>query len=495
MSERERVRNSCAWAGLPEVFGGDFGGGFQMDGIFGGAFGGARQPISQAWTMIDNLAMAPVTMQYMALSYAYLTFGVIQTLIDEPVDDAFKGGLVIDVPEWDDPDDIRRLQRRMRSMRVVHAFKQGLKWARLFGGGGLVIVTEQDPTTPFDAEAIKEGDPLMFLPCDRWELTVPRIEQNGYTIPGQNYRYYSEILDWSRVIRMKGREAPSRIRNLLQGWGMSELERCMRDINSFYKLQTVIYGLIDEAKVDVIKLRDLNSQFGSMKGLQAMLARVMIANQVKGNSNALLLDLEDEYEMKTQAFSGLADLMLEARINLAGAARMPVNKLFGLAATGFASGEDAMENYNQMVESDIREPAGPLLDEVIALVCRAEFGYVPDFDVGFKPMRTVDPEAEERIKKSKQERIMQLRQADQVSGKEADEILHKEDLLDIDTEVGQGLREPAPMNPGDPDAQSEGEEQGKKAADEKAKNAREKAEWLAREARRGSYARAMRRAA
>jgi hypothetical protein len=164
-------------------------------------------------------------------------------------------------------------------------------------------------------------------------------------------------------------------------------------------------------------------------------------NLIKNYKNAVVMDKNDEYEQKTLAFSGLADLFEQFRINLAGALRIPVNKLFGQSATGFASGEDAMENYNALVESDIREPSGPLIDDIISLRCIQEFGYVPDFTVEFHPLRIVDPVQEEVIKASKQKRTLDLRQADQITGREADDILHQEGLLSIDTEVGAGVRE------------------------------------------------------
>ena len=411
--------------------------------FIGGPGSGGYQQIAQPDTFIQGMAAAPFTLQMMALNFGYMSYGLAQTLIDQPVDDAFKGGLIIKMPELD-AEDIQRLHKRMTRARALHSMKQGLKWARLFGGAGLIIATDQDPTTPLEAQQLAtEGSALRLLPADRWELTVPRITSNGFAFPAP-YQYYSETLDWSRVIRISGREAPSRVRNLLQGWGMSELERCLREIQSYIKFQTVVFELVDEGKIDVYRLNELNNMLESAGGTQAAVLRVQMANLIKNYKNAVVLDKEDEYEQKTLTFGGLADICEQFRINLAGALRIPVNKLFGQSATGFASGEDAMENYNALVESDIREPSMPMIEDVIGLFCWQEFGYVPDFTAEFHPLRIVDPVAEEQIKTSKQARILALRSADQITGKEADDILHQEGLLSIDTEVGLGVREPAP---------------------------------------------------
>lgn len=486
-----RLKNS--YAGLVAGLGSEFYSPFSWAPGSGG-----YQQIAQPQTWIEGMAASPFTLQMMALNFGYMTYGLAQTLIDQPVDDAFKGGLIIKIPELD-AEDIARLHRRMRKARAIASTKQGIKWGRLFGGGGLIIVTDQDATTPLDPAALAEpGSALSLLPFDLWEVTSPRISTNGLAYPAP-YQYYNQTLDWSRVIRIMGRPAPSRVRPLLMGWGMSELERCMREIQSYQKFQTVVFELVDEAKIDVYRLEELNTLLETADGTAAAVLRVQMANLIKNYKNAVVLDKEDEYEQKQLAFSGLAEICEQFRINLAGALRIPVNKLFGQAATGFASGEDAMENYNALVESDIREPNGPLIDDVISLFCFQEYGYVPEFTAEFHPLRIVDPVQEEQIKTSKQARIIALRQADQITAMEADEILHQEGLLSIDTEVGTGAREAMPSWQQQPDADDEPEDDVAGQGGKSKKNAlpepgtpedrQRKYEWLKTEAKKGNFGR------
>jgi len=465
-------------------------------GIFPGSYQQGTDPLSQPGVFVNATNFNPFTLQRLPLTFGYMNLGVAQTLIDQPVDDAFRGGLIIKIPEWDEVE-LAKLHKTMKRQRDIHAIKQAIKWARLFGGGGLVVNTDQDPMSPLTA--VSEGERLEFIAVDRWELTVNRVDTAGYAMPVP-YMYYSMALDYSRVLRMLGREAPSVVRQRLQGWGMSELERCLRDIQAFYRLQSVIFELVDQAKIDVYNLQGLNDLLSTETGTQAAIARVQVANMIKSYKAAIILDKEDEYEQKVQTFGGLADIWEQACNNLAAATRIPVNKLFGQSSTGFSSGEDAMENYNALVESDVREPALPMIDELVALRCQQQAGYVPDFTVSFQPLRIADPVEEEAIKTSKQNRIIQLRQADQITGKEADEILKKDELLSIETEVGNGTREPQAMWQ---DASGEGQDgDGEKGKDGKAKPKkkpaaaehsfeaqREKYEWLQAQAKSGSFRR------
>jgi hypothetical protein len=337
--------------------------------------------------------------------------------------------------------------------------KSVFHWTRLFGGAGLIPVTNQDPSTPLD-ETKLEGQMLRFIAADRWELLLsgmrPASSEDGgptelekarslyaYASEGA-YNYYGIPLDDSRVIKVMGLEAPSLIRPRLQGWGLSVLEQCMRTINTYIKFQNLLFNLVDEAKVDIYKLNDFASQISSAEGTAITKLRIGLQNTIKNYQNAIVLDSEDDYEQKQMAFGGLAEIMVEFRINLCADLKIPYNKLFGLSATGFASGEDSMENYNSMIEVEVRSKARKVLRQIIRLRCLQLWGYVPKFTFDFKPLRELSGLEEEQVRTSKQNRVMQLRSADQIDGEEADRILHHEGLLMIDTEVGEGLREPEP---------------------------------------------------
>ena len=128
-----------------------------------------------------------------------------------------------------------------------------------------------------------------------------------------------------------------------------------------------------------------------------------------------------------------------------------MNKLFGQSATGFGGGQDAIENYNSVVEG-VRVNAEPVVTEIVDLRCQQLFGFVPDYSLSWKPLKLLDGEQEENVKTQKQNRAMELFAQRLVTGREVSTILRKENLLDIETEVSEGLRdvEPTMPNAGDP---------------------------------------------
>ena len=134
-------------------------------------------------------------------------------------------------------------------------------------------------------------------------------------------------------------------------------------------------------------------------------------------------------------------------LGIAAAARMPVTKIFGLQAAGFNSGQDDIENYNSVIESQHRANARKIMLEVIPMAARQVFGYDPKIDFEFKALRMLGALDEETMKSSKFNRYHALYADGLYTPKEFLEKLRREGLEDMDTEVSKGSREPEPPQP------------------------------------------------
>jgi len=433
------------------------------------------QTIAQPYTLAQGNSYVPLTLNRILLSYTYMTQGLCQTLVNQPVNDAFRGGFDIKSTELSE-EEITQLQNAIRKpRRRVKAGKKDkfnrkinpnaavnlghsdvrvamdvLNWSRLYGGAGLIINTDQNFSSPLDVEAIGPDSPLEFLAADRWELILSQMNIFDVKNPTP-FNYYGLPLHTSRVVKVLGIEAPSYIRLRLQGWGMSEIERCIRAINSFIKFENLVFELLDEAKIDVFQIMGFNDALLTDEGTANTQRRVDLANRMKNFQNALVMDKEDAYQQKQLSWSGLAEMWNEIRLNLSSDLKIPMNKLFGQSATGFGGGQDAIENYNSVVEG-VRVNAEPVVTEIVDLRCQQLFGFVPDYTLSWKPLKLLDGEQEENVKTQKQNRAMELFQQRLVTGREVSTILRKENLLDIETEVSEGVRdvEPTMPNAGDP---------------------------------------------
>jgi hypothetical protein len=189
---------------------------------------------------------------------------------------------------------------------------------------------------------------------------------------------------------------------------MSELERVVRSINSYLKNQDLIFELLDEAKIDVYQLNGFNTAMLTQQGTKTAERRVQTANTLKSYLNALVLDTNDKYEQKQLSFSGLSEILNQIRQGVAADLKMPLTKLFGVSAAGFNSGEDDIENYNSMIESEVRAKAKPIVIEVLGIICQKLFGFMPDdMSIEFKSLRILSAEQEENMKNHRFNRLIE----------------------------------------------------------------------------------------
>lgn len=406
---------------------------------------GWSNQISQSTTLFKNLRYYFVSNFRQLLNQIYCEIGLVQTIVDVPVDDAFRGGLEINSAQLDE-EDIRELQIAMDREGDLLAAAQGCKWNRLFGGGAILIMTDQDPESPLDLDAIGEDSPLEFRGVDMWELyfDLQNIEGFDPQLEGTNveeeehFSYYGIKVHKSRVMMLKGIEAPSFVRPRLRGWGLSVVETLVRSINQYLKATDLSFEVLDEFKLDVYKMKNLINTLMSPNGKQKVAERVQLANWQKNYQNALVMDSEDDFDHKQLSFAGLAETMNGIRIQVAADMRMPLTKLFGISAAGFNSGEDDIEVYNAMIEAQIRGKIKFDLIRIAELRCQQLFGSIPDdLDIKFKPLRVMSSEQEETVKTAKFGRLLAALQSGQIDSFEFREACNKDNLLSIQLDMSK----------------------------------------------------------
>ena len=358
--------------------------------------------VSQPATLMRNNRYSMITLNRALLSSLYMEHGLVQVIIDAPVDEAIRGGVDVTCDELD-ADDIKTLQEFIDTEGVLQTLGTAQKWARLYGGGGVIVNAGQKFDKPFEIERMRQGGPLAFYDTDRWELSADVqgnvLDQTTDHLPDKPYNYYGHVMHKSNVLPLQGKRAPSVYRGYFGGWGMSELERLVRDFNQYLKHTDVVFELLDEAKVDCYAIEGLSANIASAEGQRLTAQRISLANRIKNFQNALIYDKNDGYEQKQITFSGLAEMLNEIRKGIACDAHMPLTKLFGISAAGFSSGEDDIESWNATVESDVRAKMRGAVITVLKICCMHLFGVVPDtLNFKWKPLRVLGYKDEADLK-------------------------------------------------------------------------------------------------
>lgn len=403
------------------------------------SFAGYGSQLSQLSTAQVNNRYQMITNNRNLLSQLYVEHGLVQTLVDQPVDDAFRAGYEIKSGQLGE--DVEKLHAFLDRYGINQEIQYGVKWGRLYGGGALMLISEQDPEKPLALERITPQTRIAFRAVDCWELSDSKVYLNQSALlvnpedASPTYDYYGRKVHKSRVFPIAGKRPPSAIKNQLRGWGMSEVEKVIRSFNQYIKNQDVVFELLDEAKIDIFKIKGFNSALATMKGTGQVTTRIQNANMIKSYINALTMDKDDEYEQKQINFAGLAEVLPQIRMGIAADLKMPVTKLFGVSAAGFSSGEDDIENYNSMVESEIRNKVKFIIIDVLRIICQHLFGYIPDdLMIAFKPLRVLSAEQEEKVKDARFARMLTTYQAGLATAQEAKQGFNKDSLLPVEVD-------------------------------------------------------------
>jgi len=392
-----------------------------------------------------------ITLNRIVLTYMYTTNGIFQTAVQLPIQDAIGKGIEIESGQLDN-DDIEKVYEYWEENNIWGKILDFYTWVRLFGGGALLINTNQDPKKPLTYKGLSKTD-LEFYDLDRWQIDSntsysDEWDSFGYGEDDGMVYLYGEPIHESRFLKASGKKAPHYVRRQLRGWGMSEAERMLRDLNLYMKTQDATFELIDEAKIDVYKIEGLANKMIQKGGVAAITNRIQTSNEIKNYINAIVMDAKDNYEQKQIAFSGLSEVQNQNMKGVAAALRIPMTKLFGLSASGFNTGESDLENYNAMVESDIRAPLKPIIRKLLKITMSHLFGYEPEFSFKYPSLRELTPEVDQTVKNGEYNRLSGLYDRGLIDGEEFLQMCRKAGIVTIETKTEQGLNDsPEPPEP------------------------------------------------
>lgn len=406
-----------------------------------GSRGAALDQITSIQPLYRSTQYFPISVDFNLLNFMYCTHGILQTMVDEPVMDAFSGddgpGFELTSREMGEgsvgKDGLGELMDFAEETGAWESLKYMLAWGSLYGGAGLVINAGQDPEKPLDPKDVTRGR-LEFYDADRWEFS-------GAYRSAPTFLFYGHTLDASRVITYGGKRAPRLERVTLGGWGMSELQRAIEDFNVWLRGRNALYETINKANIDVYGIKGYADTLALPNGEQTMITRIQATNEILNFSRALVMDSEDDYKVVSKQFAGLAEVMRENRIGISCATRMPYVKLWGTGAGSGGLSESAeveMKQYHALVTSRVRTPARSIIRKMLRLMMYSVFGNEYDVSFKFRPLEALSAPQAEEIKTSKQTRYIQLWNAKMLTPQEMGDLLHKEDLVPIETALQRG---------------------------------------------------------
>jgi len=332
------------------------------------------------------------------LDAAYQSNWLARQIVDIPADDM--------VREWrsiksQNAEEIRVEEDRLNLMQHVN---DALSWARLYGGSAILMLANQDLEQPLNPNNIKKGDLQRLIVFDRYELMPNSINTwnplaENYLMP-EFYTIYqgNQRIHWTHFARFMGAKLPRRQRVITQGWGDSELRKCLSDLKSVVASKDGIAELMQEANIDVITREGLTEDLTTDQDGK-IIDRYTLFSQMKSIVRLALLDGDEKLDRLTLNLTGVAPVMEILMTWISGAADIPATRLFGTSAKGMnATGEGDLKNYYDSLRSKQNSQLDPAMNWLDQIMVRSAIGSMPadynwDWNRLYQPNRKEESEA------------------------------------------------------------------------------------------------------
>ena len=368
-----------------------------------------QNPLARTGVFMPNLLestdypLTRFTRDWQTINSLYRSHWVVRRIIDVIPEDMTKNGYKI--TSQLEPDALKKLESTFRKTCTHAKLLKGLKWGRLYGGAGALIMIEGQENQldqPLDLDTVMPGSYKGLLVLDRWSGITPDadlVEDPGdpeYGLP----KYYTITCDTleigirvhhSRILRFTGRDLPYLEELAETYWGASELEHVIDELKKRDNVSWNIAMLTFMANLRVMKIDGMGMMLatGNETAQRDLYNTVQAMNTLMNNNSIQILGENDSYESHQYTFGGIADVYDRFMMDVAGAAETPVTKLFGRSPAGMnATGESDMQNYYDTIEEKQEDELRPIYDKLLPIIMMSTWVGVPDdFDYDFNPVR------------------------------------------------------------------------------------------------------------
>lgn len=282
-----------------------------------------------------------------------------------------------------DEDQITLIEAEEKRLGLRQKVREAMILARKDGNSVILLGAGGNAASALTIENIRQGG-LRYITVLTKDDISPRERDTDPYSPTFNEPSY-----WSLKNQSQTRVHPSRVIKFTNnpireqftwdGWGGESLFAVMqRAITNNDQIAGAIAALVDEAKVDVIKLKNLMANLSTSDGENLLVRRFSAVNTLKSIVSAMVIDGDDEYDQKTLNFAGLTDIQNIAMIIVAGLADIPVTRMWGRSAAGMnATGEGDLRNYYDGIKAMQTIDLAPTISSLDECLFRSAMGDRP----------------------------------------------------------------------------------------------------------------------
>ncbi len=347
------------------------------------------------------------------------------------------------------PEQMEELQKLERIVHLRKSILEGMYWGRLYGGAaGLILIKGQNNLSePLDYGFILPDTFLGIHILDRWSGIYPESEivadiadpdfglPKYYSIRDEETGVMVSRVHHSRIVRFIGRELPYYEKVAELYWGESELEAIYHELVKRDNVSSNIAALTFRANINYMETDSLDQMLAvnNTEAQRRFWETLRAQSVIESNFGTRLVNKGDAIHNTQYTFTGLPEVYDRVMMDVAGAARTPVTKLFGRSPAGMnATGESDMNNYYDYIDGLRENYFRPILEKILPIMALSAWGEVPEnMQIDFPPLQTPDSEELATIAEKKTQSILSVYQSDLM-----DAATTKKELKGLSEEIG-----------------------------------------------------------
>lgn len=316
------------------------------------------------------------------LGWLYLQDDLAAIIVDELVEEALRGGFLIQGADDADPLLIDELYRVEALTKIENAAKDSRLWGESFLW--LIVADGRALDQP-----LGPGEVVQLVELTARDLRVHAVQKDpleaGWNEPVLYKLSQKDVIHASRLLRFVGERVPKR----LDARGVSSvLQRPWNAVRRFSDVENATARIVQSFEQVVVSIGGLAQAQAQGHG-DLVEARMKMLAVGRSILNTILLDADagESYTRDTASVAGLPEILDRFALSVAKAARMPMTKLFGQAPSGLntdgASGENT---WNKRVATYRERELTPQIDRLCEALFKQAGGEPESWAVVWPPL-------------------------------------------------------------------------------------------------------------
>jgi phage-related protein (TIGR01555 family) len=307
-------------------------------------------------------ASSRITLQERMLQEVYGGNDLIRKIVDIYAEEQTREWFEIMVSDADGQQVATDMQTELQRLGVRESLPCALSWARLFGGGVLMLGINDGRRMiePVDTNNIRSLEWVEDM--DRWSVTISERYTSQDDVPqvkiGEPKVYMitadgdQTFVHESRVIRFDGIRTTRRRKKENNGWSDSALEPLWETVRDFDSGNRGVANVIQDFSQGVYKVKGLAALLAADQD-DLVLKRLRQLDMARSHARAIPIDADGEdFERKGAGVSGLDGLLDRAMMRVSAGTGIPVSLLFGRSASGMnATGEIDIRSFYDRIKA------------------------------------------------------------------------------------------------------------------------------------------------